>query len=304
MIEQRWGITIPLSDLPLRDQIPLFAQAEELGYTDLWTSEVNATDAFTPLVVAAMATSRTRLGTGIVNPFTRGPLTLAMHAASLNELAPGRVVLGLGSSSLPVVEHWNGVTFERPLSRMRDTLLVVRRLLGNETVSERLSTLEVRRAKYVRPVENRIPIYVAALRPNMLSLAGQTADGVIINLLYASDVPRVVKVVRSAARQAGRDPSEVEIVCRIFLCPSENRPLAPRRRQAIPRGLPHRTDLRGLPTLARPRRALPTAAGSVGSWRSEEGSRCAAGGGGRRTGGQRATRALPCEGAGVLPGRR
>ncbi|MBI2764903.1 MAG: LLM class F420-dependent oxidoreductase [Chloroflexi bacterium] len=223
---QRWGVTIPLSDQPLRDQVPLFSLAEELGYTDLWSSEVNGTDGFTPLVLAAQAAKRARLGTAIVSTYTRGPLILAMHAASLNEVAPGRVVLGLGSASLPIVEWWNGVKFDRPLSHVRDTTEVVRRALAGENVTASLPTVEVRRAKYTRAVEPPVPIYLAALRPKMLALAGQVADGVIINLLSAGDVPKVVKVVRDAAEQAGRDPSAIEVVCRIFVCASEDRAAA------------------------------------------------------------------------------
>lgn len=223
---QRWGVTIPFGELPLREQVPLFAEAEELGYTDLWSSEVNATDGFTPLVLAAQATRHARLGTAIISTYTRGPLILAMHAASLNEVAPGRVVLGLGSASLPIVERWNGIKFDRPLSHVRDTTDVVKRALAGENVTASLPTLEVRRAKYTRPVDPPIPVYLAALRTKMLALAGQVADGVIINLLSASDVPKAVKVVRDAAEQAGRDPASIEVVCRIFVCASEDREAA------------------------------------------------------------------------------
>ncbi|MBI2767730.1 MAG: LLM class F420-dependent oxidoreductase [Chloroflexi bacterium] len=223
---QRWGLTIPLSDRPLREQSALLVEAERLGYTDLWSSEVNATDGFTPLVQAAMVTTKARLGTAIVSSYTRGPLTLAMQAASLAELAPGRVVLGLGSASVPIVEWWNGIAFERPLSHVRDTAQLVRRVLDGENVTAKLPTVEVRRATYARPIEGRIPIYLAALRPNMLALAGQVADGVIINLLSPRDVPKVVKVVRDAAEQAGRDPAAIEVVCRIFTCASPNREAA------------------------------------------------------------------------------
>lgn len=223
MVGQRWGVTIPLSDRPLREQAELFAEAERLGYTDLWSSEVGGTDGFTPLAVAAMATKDVRLGTAIVSTYTRGPLTLAMHAASLGELAPGRVVLGLGSASKPIVEWWNGTPFERPLTNVRDTTTVIRKLLDGEKVTLDQEVLSVRSAKYQRAIEQRIPIYLAALRPKMLRLAGQLADGVIINLLSPTDVPKVVDIVRQAAEEAGRNPAEIEVVCRIFVCASENR---------------------------------------------------------------------------------
>ncbi|MCC7362802.1 MAG: LLM class F420-dependent oxidoreductase [Dehalococcoidia bacterium] len=223
---QRWGVTIPLNDRPLRDQLELFREAEQLGYTDFWSSEVNRVDGFTPLVLAAGVTTNVRLGTAIVSTYTRGPLTLAQQAVALNEVAPGRCILGLGSASRPIVEWWNGIPFEQPLSHVRDATHVIRRILSGENTSAETPTLTVRRAKLDRPVEPPIPIYLAALRPNMLRLAGQVADGVIINLLAASDVPKVVKVVRDAAAEAGRDPNSIEIVARIFTCASEDRDAA------------------------------------------------------------------------------
>ena len=226
MSAQRWGVTIPLSDVPLRHQADLFRQAEELGYTDLWSSEVNSTDGFTPLAVAAAATKAVRLGTAVVNVYTRTPAILAMHAASLNELAPGRFCLGLGAASKPIVEWWSGVPFERPLQRVRDVTTTVRQMLAGEKVTAELPTVSVNGFRYGRAIENTIPIYVAALRPGMLRLAGQVADGVIVNLLPARDIPKAVAVVREAAREAGRDPSAIEVVCRIFVCVSQDREAA------------------------------------------------------------------------------
>ncbi|HEY8491258.1 MAG TPA: LLM class F420-dependent oxidoreductase [Dehalococcoidia bacterium] len=219
----RWALTIPLSDLPLRQQIPLFQEAEDLGYTDLWTGEVNGCDGFTPLVAAATATRSVRLGTAVVNVYSRTPALLAMHAASLAELAPGRVCLGIGASSPPIVQGWHGVPFHRPLARVRDAVAVLRPMLAGEKVTAGLETLSVHGFRYGREPAGRIPLFLAALRPGMLRLAGQVADGVIINILPARDVPRAVAEVREAARAAGHDPDAVEIACRIFVCPTRNR---------------------------------------------------------------------------------
>src|SRR5919201_3002976 len=98
-MDVRWGLTVPFAGVPLADHADLFRRAEAAGYDDLWTGETNGADGFTPLVLAAAHTERVRLGTGVVNPFTRGPAVLAQHAAALADASRGRFVLGLGSSS-------------------------------------------------------------------------------------------------------------------------------------------------------------------------------------------------------------
>ena len=103
----RWGITLPLPGMALAEQHEIVAGLPALGYTDAWSSEVNGTDAFTPLVLAAQWASELRLGTAIVPIYTRGPGLLAMSGATLAGLAPGRFVLGIGTSSPVVVEQWN-----------------------------------------------------------------------------------------------------------------------------------------------------------------------------------------------------
>ena len=113
----RWGLTLPFAGVPLAAHEPLVRRAEAAGYDDLWTGETNGSDGFTPLALAAAWTERIRLGTGVVNPFTRGPAVLAQHAAALADASGGRFVLGLGASSDVIVERWNQRPFEKPLSR-------------------------------------------------------------------------------------------------------------------------------------------------------------------------------------------
>ena len=115
-------MTIPLPGIPLHAQREAFAELEALGYTDLWTQETGGHDAFTPLALAAAWTRDVRLGTAIAQVPTRGPATLATHAAALADAAPGRFVLGIGASSPAIVAGWNGLPFEAPWSRCRDTL--------------------------------------------------------------------------------------------------------------------------------------------------------------------------------------
>src|SRR5215212_506740 len=128
----RWGLTVPFPGVALLDHRPLLELAEVEGYDDLWTGETAGHDGFTPLALAAAWTTRVRLGTGIVNPFTRGIPVLAQHAAALQDASGGRFVLGLGSSSNVIVERWNGVPFTKPLTRVREAVTALRPILAGE----------------------------------------------------------------------------------------------------------------------------------------------------------------------------
>ncbi len=213
----RWGFTFPLEGLPLSAHREVLREAESLGYTDAWTAEVGGADAFVPIALAAAWATKLRLGTAIANVFTRGPALLAMTAAALAEAAPGRFCLGLGSSTRVIVEDWNGLEFRRPLERVRETTAFLRAVLSGEKVSS--PALGVRGFRLSRRLSSPLPIFLAALRPKMLALAGSVGDGVIINWLAPHDVPRVVKIAREAARSAGRDIEALEVACRLFVLP-------------------------------------------------------------------------------------
>lgn len=218
----RWGLSIPLLGVPLVEHRSVVQRAEQLGYTDLWSLEVDQGDAFTPLALAAAWSERTRLGTAIASSFTRGPMTLAMSAAALAEAAPGRFVLGIGSASSTIVQDWNGIPFEKPYTRTRDVLRAVRAALAGSRVAVETDTLRVSGFRLSRPVPGPVPVFLAALRGRMLRLAGAEADGVIINWLAPEDVPVVLTEVRAGAERAGRDPDAIEVVCRIFVCVSDD----------------------------------------------------------------------------------
>jgi probable F420-dependent oxidoreductase len=213
---KRLGLTIPLDGFTLAEHADLVREAERLGYQDAWSFEADGVDAFAPLAVAGQA-SDLRLGTAIVNVYTRGPATLAMSAAGLAEIAPGRFILGIGSGSDVIVESWNGGSFRKPATRVREMTQFLRRALAGERVVFRGETFSVDGFRLSRPLVAPVPIYIAALRAGMLALAGEVADGVILNWLAPEDVPRCVTVVREAAAKAGRDPSAIEITCRVFV---------------------------------------------------------------------------------------
>ncbi|MCI0549310.1 MAG: LLM class F420-dependent oxidoreductase [Candidatus Rokubacteria bacterium] len=215
-MRKRWALSVPLDAFTLPEHGEIARKAEELGYADAWSFEADGLDAFSPLAVIGLA-SGLRLGTAIANVFTRGPATLAGTVAGLAEIAPGRVCLGIGSGSSTIVEGWNGVAFRRPATRVRETAEALRQILAGERVVYRGESVSVDGFRLSRPPAHPVPIYIAALRPGMLRVAGEVGDGVILNWLSAEDVPRSVAVVREAAVAAGRDPAAIEVTARLLV---------------------------------------------------------------------------------------
>ena len=208
-------MTIPLPG-HLHAQRDRIVELADLGYTDVWSAESDGADGFTPLALAAAWEERLRLGTAIIPAFTRGPACLAQSVASLADAAPGRFTIGIGSSSDVIVGRWNGIPFEQPYRRVRDTVRFLRDALSGEKVAQRYDTFEVNGFRLGVKPEVSPPILVAALREQMLRLAGREGDGAIINWLAPHDVGTVSSVVNEAAG------GDAEIVARIFVCPSDN----------------------------------------------------------------------------------
>lgn len=209
------AMTVPLAG-PLAEQGPALRELVDLGYSEIWSSEADGADAFTPLAVASVHAPELRLGTAIVPVFTRGPALLAQSVATMASAAPGRFALGIGSSSNVIVERWNDVPFVDPYGRTRDTIRFLRAALTGEKITETYRTFRVDGFRLgTRPPAEPVPILVAALREGMLRLAGREGDGAIINWLSADDVARVAAIVHEEG------PGK-EIVARIFVCPSDD----------------------------------------------------------------------------------
>ncbi|MFL1429719.1 MULTISPECIES: LLM class F420-dependent oxidoreductase [unclassified Nocardiopsis] len=208
----RWGMTVPLEGIPLLDQRAIIERMSDQGYTDLWSAEAGATDAFTPLALASVWAPELRLGTAIVPAYTRGPATLAMSAATLAAAAPGRFALGIGTSSNVIVERWNSIPFTEPYKKVRDTVRFLREAFTGTRIKTDYDTFSVQGFTLGAVPPQAPPILVAALRPGMLRLAGREADGAIINWLSAEDVRTVVPYVHEQGE--GK-----EIVARIFVIP-------------------------------------------------------------------------------------
>jgi len=213
----RYGMTIPMAGVPLSEHRDWFREMVDLGYTDLWSSEAGGHDGFTPLAMAAAWAPEVRLGIAIIPAYTRGPALLAMSVASLAEAAPGRFVMGISNV---IVERWNGIPFEQPYARVRDTVKFLRKALSGEKVDEAYETFSVKGYRLqMPPLAQQPPILVGALRQGMLKLAGRLGDGAILNWLSAEDVKTVAPYVHAGGE--GK-----EIVARLFVVPTADRTAA------------------------------------------------------------------------------
>lgn len=208
----RWGLTLPLPGISLADHREHVQRAEAAGYTDLWTGETAGPDGFTPLALSAAWTERMRLGTGIVGVFQRGPALLAQEAAALASASNGRFVLGIGSSSDRIVEGWNGIPFERPRSRVRQTLDFLDAALAGERTETGF--------KLETPPAEPVPVVLAALRGKMLELAVERAAGAFTNFLPLGGLPKVTAQLADA-------PEGFELLCRFFCLPGEREQVEP-----------------------------------------------------------------------------
>jgi probable F420-dependent oxidoreductase len=209
--ETRWALTVPFTGFPLAQQRPLVERAEAAGFDDLWSGETAGPDGFTPLALAAAWTDRLRLGTGVVNAFTRGPAVLAQHAAALQDASGGRFCLGIGSSSNVIVERWNQIPFQKPLTKVRETVEVLRVVLAGERGPGGF--------KLESPPATPVPIYVAALRERMLQLGGELGDGTFVNFLPLSALPMVTAEIRKGETAAGKANESSDVLCRFFCIP-------------------------------------------------------------------------------------
>lgn len=212
----------------VRGMVSLAQRAERAGFESVWVAETRLTrDAVTPVAAIALGTERLRVGTGIVNVYTRNPVLLALTFATLDELAPGRIVMGLGAGSPRVLEP-QGVAFTRPLTRLREYCEVIPRLIAGEAVTYPGECVDLRAARIedvlardggVRP-RARVPLYLAATGPRAVEYAGEVADGVLLNVCLPTAYVRERKQrLAVAGQRAGRAPSATELAMCIVVSP-------------------------------------------------------------------------------------
>ncbi len=208
----RWGLTLPLPMTSLADQVDLVKRAEAAGYTDLWSGETAGPDGFTPLAFAAAHATEVRTGTGVVGVFQRGPALLAQQAAAMADATGGRFVLGIGASSDRIVEGWNGIPFEKPYSKVRETLDFLDVALKGDRTDNGF--------KLESKPQHEIPVVLAALRGRMLKLAVERASGAFSNFLPISGLPQVIEGIDGA-------PDGFELLCRFFCIPGKREEVEP-----------------------------------------------------------------------------
>ena len=213
--------------LPLERSLALVGELEERGYDTAWTGEVSAGEAFTPMALIAAHTRRLRVATGVVPVQMRTPVLLGLTAATLGRLAPGRVALGIGLSSPVVVEQWNGVPFHRSLDQLREAVQVMRAVLSGERVNVEGRFYRVRNFRLAGPRPEGVKIYLAALGPRALELAGEIADGVLLNWLGPETVPTSLRHLGAGAARAKRTLDGFEIAAFVRTCVTDE--LAPAR---------------------------------------------------------------------------
>ncbi|MER6672856.1 LLM class F420-dependent oxidoreductase [Streptomyces sp. NPDC000983] len=211
----KWGLTLPLPGLTIDRHRFLVERLADLGYTDVWSAEGGGTDAFTPLATVAAWSPNLRIATGIVPVQTRGPAVLAQTAATLAQLAPGRLLLGIGASVPAHVTDINGIPFDEPYKRTRDVLRFVTRALRGEHIAGDFDTFSITGYRLPHPPQDPVKVILGALRPGMLRLGFREGDGAITNLLFPEDVPKILDAV-------GPQPPGKELVVKVFVCPTED----------------------------------------------------------------------------------
>ncbi len=211
-LPKRIAVTLPMGP-KLEDSITLVKWAEANGFDDIWFSDAMAPDSLTMAAAVAPYTGGMRVGVAVTPVYTRTPAVLAATANVLGQLLPGRFVMGLGSSSQAIMERFNGVRMDKPLTRVKETAVMVRSMLAGEKSDFDLATL---RSKGYRqePLAVPPPIYLAALRPKMIEMAAEIGDGVCFNLWPQKALPRMMEHVEIGAKRAGKRVEDIEIVNR------------------------------------------------------------------------------------------
>lgn len=212
------AISPSMPGLSAGDLVDLAVEAEDLGYRSAWVAEVAGPEAFSLLGAIAARTKTIDLGVAVVPAMTRSPALLAMAAGTVSQLLGGRSLgLGIGSSSHVIVEQWHDAAFTPPLARVRETVEATRALLDGDRGYEG-THVSSQRFRLSSPPEGPVRLFVGALGPRMLRVAGAVGDGVCLNLMPASAVERQLAEVRRGAEEAGRElPDDFGVMARFHV---------------------------------------------------------------------------------------
>ena len=210
-------------------------EVEARGYRTAWMGEAAGTDAVTVMALIAAHTTRLEMATGVLPIQTRTPIVLGMTAATLGHAAPGRFSLGLGVSSRAIVEQWNGLPFVRGLAQMREAVQIIRGVLSGERVNFEGQFYTIRNFRLgIPPPPRPVRIVLAALGDDMLRLAGEIADGVLLNWIGPETVTHAVAEAAEGAKRAGRTLDGFEVGAFVRTCVTDTPESA---RQALARDI-------------------------------------------------------------------
>jgi len=209
--------------LPPDDFVAIAQEAETRGYHTAWTGEVSGWAAFTVMTMIASRTRRMHVACAVVPVQTRTPVVLGQSAAALAHFAPGRVALGLGLSSRVIVEQWHGLRFSPALAQIREAVQIIRMVAAGERVNFDGAFYRLKNFRLTTPPPSPPPrVVLAALGPEMLQLAGEIADGVVLNWIPPESVPAAIRHLETGARRAGRTLDGFEIAAFIRTCVTDD----------------------------------------------------------------------------------
>ena len=211
----RLGLTLPIGGA--QDAAELARVAQRCGYEELWLAEVGGGDAYALAGALAASVPGMRIGTAVVPAQTRTPMVHAMAALTLSQLTGGNFILGIGLSSPNIVRDWGGQPYDRPLTRLREHIEVLRQMLSGAKVEYTGKTLAAKRFRLGGSLGGPVPVYLGALNEQALRLTGALCDGVILNMVPERALPQVLGAVRAGAEAAGRDPGQIEVVARLHV---------------------------------------------------------------------------------------
>jgi F420-dependent oxidoreductase-like protein len=215
-----WGLGVSGEE-----QLRLAKAADDLGYDSIWAAEAYGSDAATVMAWIAANTKKARIASGIFQMPARTPAMTAMTAATLDNISDGRMVLGLGMSGPQVVEGWHGQPFDNQLKRTREYIEIVRKALNRETVTHDGEFYALPRPGgpgkplklIIKPVQDRIPIYLAAIGPKNTALAAEIADGWVPTIFAPDHIDAFKDSIEEGAQRGGRSPGDLDIAPMVSL---------------------------------------------------------------------------------------
>ncbi len=181
----------------------------------VWIPETWGMENFSMLSSVSLNLKNAKIGSSIINIYSRSPALIAMGAATVDTISNGRLILGLGTSSIPIVEDFHGYTFENPLTRMTEYVQIIRKVLSGKKIDFSGKIFSLKNfSLLIKPPRNNIPIYLAAVNKKMVELSWQIADGVIFYLRPISELENTIKKMQSKR--------EIDVACQLITCMSND----------------------------------------------------------------------------------